>query len=97
MSVLEKIFGKFTSPQPQEKLLYDEVIRHSKYDECDRKVRCVSWSGNKKGWSYRSSCDECRASLAYMGSNLYVSNGTPILCGPCITDDDVRAKWSILA
>lgn len=72
-----------------------EVLEHEDEESVLRKANAPAWDGNPLGWASRSLCDECRKSLAYIGGNLFVPIGTPILCGPCAYDDNIRAKWGM--
>lgn len=48
---------------------------------------------NAPGWARRKTCDECRQNVGYMGANFAVPLGTPVLCGPCVANPEVREKW----
>lgn len=73
--------------------IYEGLSENEREDEENENYRMPARPKRAPaGWVRRVRCDECRQNLGFMGLNMAVPIGTPVLCGPCVGKEDVRNR-----
>lgn len=74
--------------------IYEGLSENEREDEENENYRMPARPKRAPaGWVRRVRCDECRQNLGFMGLNMAVPIGTPVLCGPCCGKEDVRSRF----